>query len=234
MKRVPHEAARSDRAAAARQRGPVVHVVDDDPSFLRAVSRRLEAAGFDVEAFGSAEAFLARRSHLPGCVVVDLRLKGQSGLDLQDADAAADDPLPLVFLSGHGDVHSSVRAMKRGAVDFLTKPVSGGDLIDAVRRAIALDAGARADREAYRELRRRYERLTPREREVFALVARGLLNKQIAAELGTSERTIKAHRARVMEKMGAQSVTDLTRSAERLRTAPASGHALRAGRAPQG
>jgi FixJ family two-component response regulator len=127
-----------------------------------------------------------------------------------------DEPLPVIFLTGHGDVPSSVRAMKRGAVDFLTKPVAGDQLIDAVRRAIALDASARSERQALRELRGRYARLTARERQVFAFVARGLLNKQIAGELGTTERTVKAHRAHVMRKMEAQSVADLTRAAERL------------------
>jgi len=193
-----------------------VCVVDDDASFLRAVSRRLEAADFEVEAFSSAEAFLARRSHSPGCVVVDLRMGGQSGLELQDAIAGMDEPLPVIFLTGHGDVPSSVRAMKRGAVDFLTKPVSGDELVDVVRRAIALDANTRAERQALRELHGRYARLTARERQVFAFVARGLLNKQIAGELGTTERTVKAHRAHVMRKMEAQSVADLTRAAERL------------------
>ncbi len=217
MKRVTHEPSASHRLA--HPRGPVVHVVDDDASFLRAVSRRLEAEGFDVEAFSSAEEFLARTSDFPGCAVVDLRLEGQSGLDLQDAVARTAEPLPVVFLTGHGDVHSSVRAMKRGAVDFLTKPVSGEELVEAVKRAIALDASARAERRVLRDLRSRYERLTPRERQVFELIARGLLNKQAAFELGTTERTIKAHRARVMEKLGAQSVADLARIAERLTAA---------------
>lgn len=211
-----NRASHGDRHRLGTTRGPVVHVVDDDPSFLQAISRRLEAAGFDVEPFTSAEAFLARRSDFEGCAVVDLKLGGLSGLELQEALVGTADPLPVIFLSGHGDVHSSVRAMKRGAVDFLTKPVSGDDLVDAVRRAIALDASARAERRTLREVRSRHERLTPREREVFTLVARGMLNKQIAAELGTSERTIKAHRARVMEKMSAQSVTDLARMAQLL------------------
>jgi FixJ family two-component response regulator len=195
---------------------PVVHVVDDDPSFSRAVSRRLEAEGFQVVTFESAEAFLAGLTDAPGCVVLDLRMPGAGGLEVQDALAARPDPLPVVFLTGHGDVHSSVRAMKAGAVDFLTKPVTGDELVEAVRRAIALDESARASRRQARDLRARYERLTPREREVFALVARGLLNKQIAGELGTAERTVKAHRARVMEKMGAQSVADLALAAQRL------------------
>lgn len=194
----------------------MVHVIDDDRSFLRALSRRLEAAGFDVEAFTSADDFLARESDFPGCAVVDLRLSGQSGLDLQDALARTPEPLPVIFLTGHGDVHSSVRAMKRGAVDFLTKPVAGGELIEAVRRGFALDAAARAERRYLRELRGRWERLTPRERQVFMLVAGGMLNKQIAGELGTTERTVKAHRARVMEKMRVHSVADLARAAEHL------------------
>jgi len=193
-----------------------VHVVDDDSSFLRAVSRRLEAAGFAVEAFTSAEAFLSRRSNTSGCAVIDLRMPGADGLALQESLSREEDPLPVIFLTGHGDVHASVRAMKRGAVDFLTKPVAGEELVEAVRRAIALDAEARVARRFRRELRARYESLTPRERQVFALVARGLLNKQIAADLETSERTVKAHRAHVMRKMDVSSVADLTRAAERL------------------
>lgn len=216
---MPMDPARAEGTRAAAPPEPLVRVVDDDPSFLRAVSRRLEAAGFHIEAFRSAEEFLARPSGVPGCVVVDLRMQGQSGLDLQDALARTDEPLPVIFLTGHGDIHSSVRAMKRGAVDFLTKPVSGTELIEAVQRAIAVDAQGRAERLAQRQLSARYGRLTPREREVFALVARGLLNKQIAGELGTSERTVKAHRAHVMRKMGAPSVADLTRAAERLESA---------------
>jgi FixJ family two-component response regulator len=194
----------------------LVRVVDDDPSFLRAVTRRLEAAGFEVAGFNSAEAFLARPGAAPGCVVVDLRMGGQSGLQLQEAVARTEEPLPIVFLTGHGDIQSSVRAMKQGAVDFLTKPVSGEALIDAVERAVAIDIGARAERQRVRELRARFGSLTAREREVFALVVRGLLNKQIAGQLGTSERTVKAHRANVMQKMHASSLPDLTRAAERL------------------
>lgn len=194
----------------------VVRVIDDDPSFLRAVARRLEAAGFTIEAFASVAAFLAHRSNAPGCVVLDLELPDIGGLELQEAIAREDDPLPIVFLTAHGDVQTSVKAMKRGAVDFLTKPVTGADLISAVQLALARDEEARRARTDYRELRRRFETLTGRERQVFALVARGLLNKQIAYELGTSERTIKAHRARVMQKLSAQSVADLARLADRL------------------
>jgi FixJ family two-component response regulator len=195
---------------------PVVHVVDDDPSFSRAVSRRLEAEGFEVVTFDSAEAFLSALTDGPGCVVLDLRMPGAGGLDVQEALARRADPLPVVFLTGHGDVHSSVRAMKAGAVDFLTKPVTGDELVEAVRRAIGLDESARASRRQARDLRARYARLTRREREVFALVARGLLNKQIAGELGMAERTVKAHRGRVMEKMELQSVAELALAAERL------------------
>lgn len=198
---------------------PVVHVVDDDRSFLQAVSRLLRTAGFQVIAFDSAEDFLLhrrRRPDAPGCLVVDLQMPGLDGLELQDRVASEEEPLPVIFLTGHGDVPSSVRAMKRNAVDFLTKPVRLNDLVEGVKRAFARDAEAREDRRQMRELQARYERLTPREREVLALVVRGLLNKQIAYELGTVERTIKAHRAQVMAKMQVQSVADLVRVAGRL------------------
>jgi FixJ family two-component response regulator len=196
-----------------------VYVVDDDPSFLRAVSRRLGAAGFQVEAFESAEAFLSSRRGSPGCVVLDLRMPDVGGLEVQEALLRSDEPMPVIFLTGHGDVHGSVRAMKRGAVDFLTKPVNGEELIAAVTRAIAIDAQSRDERSALRDLRSRYARLTPREREVCALVAKGWMNKQIAAQLGTTERTIKAHRAQVMTKMALQSVADLVLAIERLSNA---------------
>ena len=203
------------RVVATGSRGHVYIVVDDPPA-LRDISQRLEAAGFDVEAFSSVEAFQACQLDAPGCVVVELHLQGRTGLDLQDALRRTAEPPPVIFLATPGDVGGSVRAMKQGAVDILARPITGDALLDAVRRAIALDADARAQRRAVRELRARYERLTPREREVFALVTRGLLNKQIAAELGTAERTVKAHRARVMEKMEVASVADLARAAERL------------------
>ena len=195
---------------------PVVRVVDDDPALLRAVALLLRAAGLGVETFDSAEAFLARRGDAPGCAVLDLHMGGPGGLELQEALAQTDDPLPVIFLTGRGDVQSSVRAMKGGAVDFLTKPASGDELVEAVRRAVAIDAAARADRRRLRELRAKYQTLTPREREVFALVVRGLPNRQIAGELGTSERTVKAHRANVMQKMAMESVAGLARAAERL------------------
>jgi FixJ family two-component response regulator len=183
----------------------------------------LETAGFRVSTYDSAEAFLSDRDTSPGCAVLDLHMTGAGGLELQQAILEAENPVPVIFLTGRGDVHSSVRAMKRGAVDFLTKPVAGDELLDAVRRAIALDRTARRKRRERAQLRARYDALTAREREVFSFVARGLLNKQVAAALGTSERTIKAHRANVMRKMGAESVADLARAADRLADATSAG-----------
>lgn len=195
---------------------PVVRVVDDDPALLRSMVLLLETAGFRVATYDSAEAFLTVRDTSPGCAVLDLHMPGGGGLELQQAILGTDNPLPVIVLTGRGDVTSSVRAMKSGAVDFLTKPVTGEELLDAVRRAIAIDQTARRDRRERAQLRARHDTLTRREREVLALVARGLLNKQIAAALGTSERTIKAHRASVMRKMEAESVGDLVRAADRL------------------
>ena len=198
---------------------PVVHAVDDDPSCLRAVSRMLRSAGFQVAAFGSVEDFLAHRRRYPdilGCLLLDLKMPGLSGLDLQELIYKEEDPLPVIFLTGHGDISSSVTAMKHHAVDFFTKPVSGDDLIPALHRAFALDAEAREARRQLRNLQERYRTLTPREREVFALVVRGLLNKQIAFEIGTGERNVKAHRAHAMAKMQVQSLAELVRAADRL------------------
>ena len=200
------------------ERGPIVHVVDDDDSMCTAVVRLLQAAGYEARGYASAGEFLLGRSdrNAPGCVVLDVRLPGPSGLDLQEALARLEVPLPIVFLTGHGDIPMSVRAMKAGAIDFLTKPVSREALLAAVRVAVARDADTRATREGLRGLRARYESLTPREREVFAGIVAGRLNKQIAAELGTAERTIKAHRAHVMEKMDVASVAELVRIAGQL------------------
>ena len=200
------------------ERGQIVHVVDDDDSVRTAVVRLLHAAGYEARGYASAGEFLLGRSdrNAPGCVVLDVRLPGPSGLDLQEALARLEVPLPIVFLTGHGDIPMSVHAMKAGAVDFLTKPVSREALLAAVRVALARDADTRAAREGLRTLRARYESLTPREREVFAGIVTGRLNKQIAAELGTAERTIKAHRAHVMEKMGVASVAELVRIAGQL------------------
>lgn len=198
---------------------PVVYAVDDDSSFLRALSRMLRASGFRVASFKSVVDFLVHRRRYPdtpGCLLLDLQMPVVGGLALQKLIAKEEDPLPVIFLTGNGDVPSSVAAMKQGAVDFFTKPVSGDDLIPALRRAFDLDARAREERRQLRMLQERYQKLTFREREVFALVVCGMLNKQIAFELGIRERTVKAHRAKVMAKMQARSIADLVRAADRL------------------
>jgi FixJ family two-component response regulator len=209
-------------------RGPIVHVVDDDDSVRTAVQRLLQAAGYEARGYASAGEFLLGRSDrdAPGCVVLDVRMPGPSGLDLQEALARLEVPVPIVFLTGHGDIPTSVRAMKAGAVDFLTKPVSRDALLAAVRSALARDAETRAARARVQAWHSRYASLTPREREVFAGVVAGKLNKQIAAELGTAERTVKAHRAQVMEKMQVASLAELVHVAEQLHAATPS--ALRA------
>jgi FixJ family two-component response regulator len=202
-------------AKADHQHTPIIYLVDDDPSFLRALSRRLQAGGYQVECFGSAEEFLGHsRSEVPGCAVLDLQMPGPGGLELQEVLARAEMPLPIIFLTAHADVPSSVRAMKAGAVDFLTKPVRGDDLLAAVKRAVARGASVHETQRKQREWGARYECLSPREREVFALVVRGLPNKQIADVLGVSERTVKAHRGQVMHKMHVQSGAELGRAVE--------------------
>src|SRR6201987_2925098 len=205
----------SGQSGAEGDRPPVIYLVDDDPPFLRALSRRLQAEGYEVQCFDSAEEFLKRRrSDVPGCAVLDLQMPGPGGLELQGTLAQADDPLPVVFLTAHGDVPSSVRAMKGGAVDFLRKPVRGDDLLGAIQLALTRGAALRDERRQKREWSTRYERLSPREREVFVLVVRGLPNKQIADGLGVSETTVKAHRSQVMHKMGVQSGAELGRAVE--------------------
>ena len=196
-----------------------VFVVDDDDSVRKALTRLLGSSGYHVDAYRSAHEFLARGTQLPegpACVILDLAMPDLNGLDLQALLQAANVPLPILFVTGHGDIPSSVRAMKGGAVDFLTKPIDETELFDAVRRAVALDDERRRTQAAQEALAQRLARLTPRELQVLALVVTGMLNKQIAGQLGTSERTIKVHRARVMQKMEAGSVADLVRIADRL------------------
>jgi FixJ family two-component response regulator len=200
---------------------PIVHVVEDDGPTRNATARFLRAAGYVVRTYATATEFLRDApSGAPGCVVLDLQLPGPSGFDVQEALARAEDPLPVVFLSGHGGVPDSVQAMKRGAVDFLTKSADGSQLLDAVTRALARDADDRAHRARQRELRARYQRLSVREREVFAHLISGQLNKQVGFDLGISEQTTKIHRHRVLEKMQADSIAHLVRLASELGIAP--------------
>ncbi len=193
---------------------PVIHIVDDEESFRVAVRRFLRAAGYEARAYSSgAEFLMSRPGRSPGCVLLDMNLQGPSGLDIQEAMTRENVALPIIFVTGHGDVPATVRAMKAGAVDFLTKPIPNEALLSAVAMALAQDAEARSRRERLREARVLFETLTPRERAVFERVAEGKLNKQIAAEFGTAERTIKAHRAQVMRKMHVDSVAALVRIA---------------------
>ena len=201
---------------------PLVFVVDDDASIRDSLRRLITSVGFKVEVFPSARAFLgARRPEVAGCLVLDVRLPGLSGLDLQRELAATNAELPIIFLTGHGDIPMSVRAMKAGAVEFLTKPFREQELLDAIRSAIERDRTMRAERQERSELGRRYASLTPRERDVMAGIIAGLLNKQIAGELGTSEPTVKEQRGHVMAKMQAGSVAELVRIASRLGITPA-------------
>jgi RNA polymerase sigma factor (sigma-70 family) len=198
---------------------PIIHVVDDDESFRAALTRLLRAAGYEVQSYPAAGEFLlARPANAPGCLVLDVRMPGPSGLDLQAMFGQRNDTLPIIFLTGHGDIPMSVRAMKAGAVDFLTKPVQRQVLLNAVRNALARDGECRKAREQDGTLRALFETLTPREHAVFTLVAAGKPNKQIAAELGTSERTVKAHRAKVMRKMHVESLAELVHVADQLQT----------------
>ena len=196
---------------------PIVFIVDDDDSVRKSLARLITSVGLKVETFSSANAFLKRDPYDgPACLVLDIRMPGLSGLDLQTELAKAERTLSIVFISGHGNIPMSVQAIKAGAVDFLEKPFEEQDLLDAVHLAIQKDRAAKEKLDELREIQERVESLTPREREVFALVVTGMLNKQIAFEMGISEKTIKVHRARVMQKMQAESLADLVRLAEKL------------------
>ena len=195
----------------------IVFVVDDDQGVREATRSLLASMGLRVETFKTAQEFLnSRRPDGPGCLVLDVRLPGLSGLDLQRELARTGEPIPIVFITGHADVPMSVQAMKAGAVEFLTKPFRDQQLLDAIQQAVDRDRRERRHRAELAELRRRYESLTLRERQVMARVVAGLLNKQVAAELGASEITVKVHRAQAMRKMRAGSLADLVRIAERL------------------
>jgi FixJ family two-component response regulator len=207
---------------------PLVFVVDDDPSVRRSLTRLLASAGHTVEAFASAREFLGREPYAgPCCLVLDVRMPGLSGLDLQETLAATGRRMSIVFVTGHVDVPMSVRAMKRGAADLLTKPFDDKDLLDAIRRCLAKDVKDLGEETRVADVRRRVNRLSPRETEVFALVVTGMPNKQIAAALGISEKTIKVHRARVMDKMQAGSVAELVRLADRVGVILPKAHAKR-------
>lgn len=196
----------------------LVHVVDDDPSFRTAIERRLKLAGYDVVTYPTAQLLLDRLpdAEKPGCILLDVQIPGLSGPELQTRLVELGSILPIVFLTGHADTATTVRAIKAGAEDFLTKPVSSRQLIDAIERALARQQAARGQRSKLDSLRALVASLTPRERQVFDLIVRGRINKQIAHELGTTERTVKAHRHQVMDKMQVRSLAELVSSAERL------------------
>jgi len=197
---------------------PVVFVVDDDPSVRSSLKFLLSTVGLQVESFDSADTFLhKKRPDVPSCLVLDVRLPGLSGLDFQRELAARNIRIPIVFLTGHGDIPMSVRAMKAGAVEFLTKPFRDQDLLDAVRIALERDRARREQGKEVADLQRRYDSLTSREQQVISMLVSGMLNKQIAGQLGTAESTVKVQRSRAMEKMHAQSLVDLVRMIEKLK-----------------
>jgi FixJ family two-component response regulator len=195
----------------------MVFVVDDDPSFRRSTAALIGSEGFNVQTFSSAEEFLrSRRPDVPACLVLDVRLPHLSGLDLQRELAETSVRIPIIFITGHGDIPMTVQAMKGGAVEFLSKPFREQDLLDAIHSAINFDRAARLQRAKLEDLLGRYHSLTTREREVMAHVVTGMLNKQVAQELGTTEKTIKVHRGHIMQKMGVKAFADLVRAAEKL------------------
>jgi RNA polymerase sigma factor (sigma-70 family) len=196
---------------------PVVFVVDDDPSVRSSLKFLMSSVGLQVESFDSADALLQRKlPDSPSCLVLDVRLRGLSGLDFQRELAARNCHMPIIFITGHGDIPMSVRAMKAGAVEFLTKPFRDQDLLDAVRIALEKDRERRERKKEVSDLKERFNSLTPREQKVISLVVSGMLNKQIADQLGTAENTVKVHRSRAMEKMHAQSVAELVKMIDKL------------------
>jgi two-component system response regulator FixJ len=200
---------------------PTVFIVDDDPSVRNSTKLMLKSVGFDVRTFASAQEFLdANLQEGLGCLILDVRMPGISGLELQEKLASLKPPLPIIFITGHGTVRMSVRAMKAGAVDFLQKPFEEQDLLDAINRAITLQREKRSKKDETDRIQQRIKALTSREYEVFSLLVTGMVNKEIAYKLETSERTVKAHRARIMEKMNAGSLADLARFAEQVKTYP--------------
>ena len=202
------------------EREAAVYVIDDDPSVRRAIKRLIGSVGLHVEVFESAQEFLADRlSNVPSCLVLDIRLPGISGLNFQRQLVKANVQVPIVFITAHGDIPMTVRAMKAGAVEFLTKPFRDQDLLDAIHLALEKDRSRRQQEAELAVLFERYKSLSPREREVVAMVVSGKLNKQIAAQIGTAENTVKVHRSRAMEKMQANSLADLVKMMERLQFA---------------
>jgi RNA polymerase sigma factor (sigma-70 family) len=200
-----------------REEQPVVFIIDDDASVRDAIADLLRSVGLTVESFGSTQEFLQReRPDVPGCIVLDVRLPGPSGLEFQRTLSNSSIHLPIIFISGHGDIPMSVRAMKSGAVEFLTKPVPEQQLLDAIQTGIERDRARRQEAKVVAELRERFDSLTPREREVFSLVVTGRRNKQIAAQVNLSEMTVKVHRSQIMRKMRAKSLVDLVRMADAL------------------
>jgi RNA polymerase sigma factor (sigma-70 family) len=199
----------------------IVFVVDDDPSVRSAIGRLIGTVGLQVQLFGSAQEFLASKlPNVPSCLVLDIRLRGISGLALQRQLAEANVQIPIIFITAHGDVPMTVRAMKAGAVEFLTKPFHDQDLLDAIHSALERDRGRRQQEAGLAALRERFESLSPREREVVSMVVSGMLNKQIAAQIGTAENTVKVQRSRAMEKMQANSLADLVKMIQRLQVSP--------------